>query len=148
MAGHRAFVAGAVCVLALIERPQVSGGAGATEQIHVFAMPHWSVPSDANAAAGVAKSDRLRPEAAMASVTNEASSAASATQIVVEPPGASEPAATAAKASHRHVARKSYRHDRRNKIAHRDAAQRHNYGAWGFGGFTASRNATWFSGIN
>src|SRR5262245_40389335 len=143
-----AFVVGALCVLALVGRPQFSGGAGAMEHLWAAAQPHWSVPADPNATAGVAKSDRLRPVATSASATNAASPAPSATQGEFEPASSAPNAATAAKASHRRGAHKSYRHERRTTVARRDAKQRYSDGAWGLGGFSAGRNATWFSGIN
>src|SRR5919197_274606 len=66
-----AFAAGALCVLLLIGRPHLSGTAAPTEPLHVFAHPHDAIPADTAGPAAAAKSESLRPETAMASVTHE-----------------------------------------------------------------------------
>jgi hypothetical protein len=144
-----ALVVGALGGLALVGPRLQFQGAGAAQHFNNLAQPHWSVPAGGSAITAVAKSDRLPPEAATASVGADASAIASATPLDNAAAASSAQAQISAKSSEparRHIARKPVHHARKKALARHNTTDRN--AAWGFGGFGSSRNGSWFSGVN
>jgi hypothetical protein len=146
-----ALAVGTLGGLALVGPRLQFPGAGAAQQSNALPQPHWSVPASGSAATAVAKSDRLHPEAAMASVPGDAPATASATAGESTAAASTVPApvsANAAEPAPRHVARKPVHHARKKALARHNTTDRYGNAAWNFGAFGNSRSGSWFSGVN
>jgi hypothetical protein len=146
-----ALVVGTLGGLALVGPRLQFPGAGAVQQSNALAQPHWSVPASASAATTVAKSDRLRAEAATASGGADTPAMAPATAGESTAAASSVPApvsANAAEPARRHIARKPVHHARKKALARHNTTDRYGNAAWNFGAFGNSRSGSWFSGVN
>jgi hypothetical protein len=136
-----AFGCGAVCVLAVSAWP--AGRAHLTGPLRIYTSPEVALP-DGNFLAVAQPQPGQRPAKAQEGrplAQENQPTISPSLKIIAEPIDATQSRQVAAKAratTHRHVARKSPRHERNNAYARAYGSWRNSYG------YASNRNSNWF----
>jgi len=135
-----AFACGGICVLAISAWP--AGRAHVTGPLRIYTSPDAALP-DGNFLAVAQPHPGQRPAKAQAERTlaqENQPTISPSLNIIAEPIDAtqSRQVAKARATTHRHVARKSPRHERNNAYARANGSWRSSYG------YAANRNNIWF----
>jgi hypothetical protein len=136
-----AFACGGICVLAISAWP--AGRAHVTGPLRIYTSPDAALP-DGTFLAVAQPQPGQRPAKAQAErplAQENQPTISPSLKIIAEPIDATQSRQVAAKAhatTHRHVARKSPRHERNNAYARAYGSWRNSYG------YASNRNSNWF----